>query len=260
MPTLTASTCAAPVKAFFLITVFSLITHLSPVAAEIRELESKTDQWLQLKQQTARERIKWHQDRQILEGSLAVLRAENDALQKRAEVLESANALYLNNQRSVERRLGEHQAKMELLAEFVRASEQLVADRAVAFPEPLRREIQPTLDRFLKDGEPLPNRLQNLISVLATIDQFNNSIRLHHQIRRDPDGTEYSARVLYWGLAQAFAVDVPGRRAWLVRPYQGAWVWEPAHEHAARIKRLVDVYENEETPSFVALPVTFQED
>ncbi len=184
---------------------------------------------------------------------------EKGIVEKTLESNRLASEQYINNEASLKGRIDAQKKALEVISNVLEAHQEKVDSIIVRLPEPLRSEIE-ALALKLKPNEEeastVAGRMQSLISILTMIDQFNNSLTLTHQIRKDPNGLEIDTRVLYWGLSVGYAVDAKGELAWRLIPNGDGWAWEDASSEAASIQAMLDIYENDRRPSLVPLRAT----
>jgi len=223
----------------------------------IDEIESDTDRWIELQSALSKESARWESEKELLENSIRVLNTEKEVIEGSLESNRLASELYLKNQSSLVEEIGQRKAALGVASEVLSDYREKVESIIARLPEPIREEVAALavkLDSEVEDSEgTVAGRMQSLISILAMVDQFNNSLTLTHQIREGANGRSFDTRVLYWGLSMGFAVDRSGELAWRLIPGEGGWTWEDASGEAASIKTLLDIYENDQRPSLVSL-------
>ena len=221
-------------------------------------IEDHTDRWMETQRRISEARNGWAEEREILQHNVVLLEREQESLKEKLEGHRLAASLYETTHRNVSEALEEQRAGTVQLAALQEQLEERVEQLVPRLPGPLMESLQPHLRRMaagrISDEVGMANRAQNLISILAVIDQFGNNLTLTHMVRDSEDDGEYEVRILYWGLAFAYAVDTQGKRAWLLRPTEEGWGWLERHDRAADIEAIIDIYEKRRKPTLVTLP------
>jgi len=241
-----------------------LIYHSAPAQPEqgnLETLKSETDRWLQIEREIASDRLDWRAEREVLESSHELLILEKNRSLRELEMLESANAVYMRNRDNLENKLQREREARTQLADKIDQIEKRLSHFVLRLPRSFQTANQ-SLSSLLETNEEIgiPARVQNIVSLMSRIDQFNNRLTLTREIRQKPDGREVSVKVLYWGLARGFAVNIPGDEAWILKPLpEGGWVWEQNNNLADKIIKLQAIHENDQTPELMELPVALKE-
>jgi len=227
----------------------------------IRRIEDNTDRWIELQRRISDEQNQWETEQEMITSRLAVLRKEQDLLRENLDSYRLANELYEKNRLNVFRELDELLEASETVGKRLIEFESRVLTMAGSLPAQLRENLDPLfrqIDGAGKEQEEersIADRSQTLIAVMSAIAQFGNTVNLTHTVRSSPlDGREFDVKVLYWGLAFAYAADAPGKRAWLLLPTADGWIWEDRSDQAKRFKALIDIYGKQREPELVTLP------
>ncbi len=226
--------------------------------ANVDAIESDAEKWIELQTRIAEENAKWKAEKELLESSILVLTTEQNSLKESLESNKIASDLYQKNRDRVTSRLEMNGAALGAMIDKMNEYEEKIASIYARLPEPLKKDVASLMKKIPAeiDYEPLSvaARIQSLISVLTSIDQFNNALNLTHQIRENSDGKSINVRVLYWGLSVGYAVDGRGEQAWILRPGESGWTWSAANEMAPDVVDLMNVYEKRESPRLISLP------
>lgn len=226
-------------------------------AGRISAIESDTDRWIELQSQIAKSKNDWKNERLLLGSSIEILEAEQATLIESIASNEQASGVYVANRDRIKRRVVEQRDSLAGLKEPLRALESELKVLLPRLPSPLRQEVQSHLAKVDAESASVASRAQSLVSSLTAIDRFSNSLTIKRVVRPGPDGGEVSVRVLYWGLAVAYGVDVANGRAWMIRPGGSGWEWQPRDEIFAEVLELVESYENRsDDPRLIALPAS----
>jgi hypothetical protein len=226
----------------------------APTLEETRLTMSK---WIETQQIISKEQSDWFQGREILlgrlelvkkeiatlEGQLGAAQADLDAVAaKRAELAEQQREL-----QSVSSSLAGRAASLEERVRALHAS----------LPAPLQERIEPLYERMPADPANTrvseAERFQNVLGILNAINQANQELSVHFEVRTMPDGAPAEVRVLYVGLAQAYYLSAAGE-AGIGHPDAEGWRWEPADEIADDLLTALEIQQGKHTPAFVPLP------
>jgi len=237
------------------------VTGLHVIADDrITNLESTADQWIDLEINASKERSAWKSERVLLESTIRSLEMEQAFLNEEVASNQLAADLYTKNFENVATAISDKKSALDTLKERLQAYEARLKLLLPRLPEPLSRDIRPLVGKLGEkiDDHPVSvaSRVQNVVTILTTIDQFNNSLTVTHQIRKTPDGGEFDTQVIYWGLAFGFAVDALGERSWRLSASDNGWRWEEDNEIATELVALIDIYERNREPELLTLPVS----
>ncbi|EDY81366.1 hypothetical protein VDG1235_984 [Verrucomicrobiia bacterium DG1235] len=245
-----------------LIAVF-LINSLIPYAATAQELDvlkDTTHRWIQTRNRISKDKSDWIAEKELLQGSIDTLTSTEEIFTDNVEILQMQSSDLAKKIEEANSQVASFVQTNEFIKSHVTVYEKRIQDLAKRLPTPLVDEIRPLLRKIPSeenDSTPTPNRLQNVIAISTLIDEFNNDLTLAHTIKTLEDGSAIEVRVLYWGLAGAYASNTDGTNAWIITPAQGEWTWNDALDNAPAIKRLFDVYDKSVDPALVQIPFSF---
>lgn len=110
-------------------------------------------------------------------------------------------------------------------------------------------------DPLLTTGE----RMQFVSTVLNRCSQFNQTLNGGDEVLAPGGETEPRVmEVVYFGLAEAYALDRVSGKAYLGFPGGPGWVWEAHPELVGPVSKLVAVYKDKADPEFVELPASLR--
>ncbi|MBD5781499.1 DUF3450 family protein [Pelagicoccus sp. NFK12] len=232
-------------------------------AQALDSLKDATDRWIQTRNRISKEKSQWITEKQLLEGSVDTLRSTQEILEENVAILEMQSQEIATAIKEAEFKVAQFEETNGIIETQVSVYEERIQKLAKRLPSPLIDKIAPLLRKIPKANGtkvPTPNRLQNVVAISTLIDEFNNDLTLAHTIKELDDGSVIEVRVLYWGLAGAYASNVDGSKAWVITPHEGEWQWTPATspERQTAIKSLFDVYDKTIDPKLVSVPFTFQ--
>lgn len=155
--------------------------------------------------------------------------------------------------------------KEGLLAASARAKEKAaelegqVRGLLKSLPSPLLAKIDPLVKRLPDSSAEtklaVAERFQTLVGILSEVDKFNGSVTIASEIKNIGAGGELQLNILYLGLGQAFAVDKPGKLAFVGVPGPDGWQWTPSEGIASAVKAAIAMHDNSQPASFVKLPI-----
>lgn len=223
---------------------------------------SVVEKWVEAKKMIAEARSDWTVEKEILGQSIAAFERELKSLDQQLEQVDSGSS-------QTDKELAEVQKEKEALeragGELKSALGKLegrLRGLAPGFPAPVVEKITPFFNRIPKDAEntksSLSVRLQNIVGILAELDQFNGSLVVVSELRKTESGAEVETRVLYLGLGQAYFVDKTGEFCGYGVSSSAGWTWHVQKEMGQAIAKAIGVYENSEPAAFVNLPVTIR--
>jgi hypothetical protein len=100
--------------------------------------------------------------------------------------------------------------------------------------------------------------MQNVVAMLNEADRFNSAITLAIEVRKDAEGKDRQVQALYLGLGHAYYADQGGSFAGVGVPGAEGWTWTVNAELGKTIRKVIDIYENEDGAKFVPVPVNIQ--
>lgn len=228
------------------------------LAKDLDILKQNTDRWIDIRSRASKEEAAWIADQVILGETIKTLEASRAALEGSVEYHQAQSRDIAAQSAEAEAKLAAFEQSNAFLAENVHRYEQRLSRLAPSLPQPLLDSIQPLIAKFPPAADdastPLPNRLQNVVAVMTMIDEFNNQLTLANTIRTLENGDAIEVRVLYWGLAAAYAASADAAQAWILRPSPDGWTWNPAPAEALAISQLFDVYDKRVDPALVPIP------
>lgn len=241
------------------IPICSLATLIS--AQELPDFKDATERWIQTRNRISQEKSEWIIDKELLTGSIDTLETTQEILEDSVRISELKNSELNEKIDQANERVEEYEESNQFILSNISAYEDRILSLSSKLPDPLKEEIAPLLRKIPKESSsttPAPNRLQNVVAISTIIDEFNNDLTLTRAIKPLDDGSIIEVKVLYWGLAGAYASSTDGSKAWIISPVEDEWSWVEEKENPAAIKRLFDVYEKVEDPALASVPFEFK--
>jgi len=225
-------------------------------ATPLNDVQEAAAKWADLRSETTRLESEWLSEKALLDASISHLESVADQLQLQQEVL-IADAK--KAQQEVDQLTAENQ---------LRAGQLAVANAQIARLAAELAELRPALPPRLSAALDLPFRtitnpelspadlMRHTMTILNRCQQFDQTFVLTEEVLPvTPDGQPRLLEVVYFGLAQACALDRSADEAFIGRPFEGVWQWEYVPGLAPEAVKLIDVRQDTVPPEFVELPV-----
>ena len=224
-------------------------------AETLEEVQKLASEWARLRTESSRIETDWSLEKGLLKSSITALESRIAALEENRAALAAANSKDLAEHAEAVARNAELSAGLKAdEASLVEVSQRLVALRA-SLPPRLSSALELPYRSLSKPGLPVGERMQYVMTIIGRTLSFNRMVTYAEEaVALDGGGEERMLRVLYWGLAQAYALDTSTRRAFLGRPVNGAWRWEPIPEAVPQVERLLAIHGEKADPEFVRVP------
>jgi len=231
------------------------VTLLAP-ATPLNQVQTAAAEWAQLRSETTRLETDWLTERSLLDASIANLNSQADLLELQHETLlaatakerqELADLTTANQTRATQ--LETTSARIEKLAAQLQALRPALPPRlSAALDLPFRSIMSPDLGPA--------DRMRHTMAILNRCQQFDRTFVLAEEVLTTTPGEgPRLLEVVYFGLAQACALDRSAGEAFMGRPVDGQWQWENVPGLAAAAARLIAVRLDEIPPEFVNLPI-----
>jgi hypothetical protein len=229
--------------------------------AEIQDTKNTVAEWVKTRHLISEERADWLVEQESLEMSLALLSQELENLDNSIQDVAATTTKSDQQKRELElERLAIEEADAAI-AQSITEMEAQIRRLVKTFPAPLLQRVEAALSRIPSDPEVTTAtsgaRLSNILVILQQAEKFNNTLTLATDTRKEGE-RKIQVSVLYWGLAQAYYVDMDRTVAGIGKPSAEGWTWTPAPEHAKSIGEMVSIYEGTGDVKFVTLPVKAQ--
>lgn len=260
-------------KAYYLSAILKYILVIFTVsgagaivyADQIDDVRNSLKEWVSVEKTISLEQETWREEKQLLNDISASLDQEERILRETITNAEQdvsrvdEERLELISRRdSYERSSGLFQQRLVL---YERQAEQLIP----RLPKILQDEVAQLINRLSlaeRGNYSLSERAQTLVNLLTAIQQFDGSITVANEIRTLSNGEELEVKVLFLGLSKAFYADSGKRTAGIGRPIDGGtdggWQWIEQNDLADDIINAVEIYENNQSPSLVGLPLEIE--
>lgn len=253
-----------PLLTFVLL--FPLLSH----GAEPSSLQELMTTWLNLESQRGKLLTDWNERKQQLENRVTLLDREAGVLKEMLEEA-SGDVSEVDERRqeltAEQQKLEEQQTRMESAVE--RAVIRLQA-LAIRIPPPLEKDWQKGLEQLSREEMTLSEKLEKILSLSKSAEQFERRIALHRDVMPLPAQDQSLRNVqvtqIYMGLSQGWYVNSAGDRFGYGYADADGWHWQHMTEQhqeagevavdAKQLLRIVAMIENPTQAEYVTLPVS----
>ena len=245
---------------------FPLMAQEAPAPATgPEELRKSVREWIETMREVQKEEDSWEKDREVLQGYREGLEKEiEDLTEQISRAKTDRDGAEKEDLEKIARRDAYAKAKESLVA-GVRELEAGLVTRFPLLPRALTAEpkVAQMMEEIRKDsalsgekaGEGIARRLNNALNLLSEVEKFQQTVHLRDELHKAPDGREFNMKVLYFGMAAAYAVNETGDFALVGTPGAEGWSFAEKSELAPRIKELVGVTTGDLDAKFVTLPI-----
>lgn len=242
--------------------IFALGIAKSDYAAEVNAsdtLQELVQQWIELQREMADAQRAW-------KGEKTLLLEEIKLLRHRKQKLKKSIASVKKQQRDAEKRSAKLEDERKKLTEHIDNLEHILAiinERLLRISPLLPPAVQDKIadeiaslqkDPRSKKTKAIDTSLKQTLTVLRAIQRADN--RLHEgRITLAPnEKQQIEMRVLYFGLARAFAVSPDKHFAAIGVPKASKWHWQWQNDIAPAVAKALSIMRDKQTADFVSLP------
>ena len=224
-------------------------------AEPLDEVQKLASEWVRLRAESSRLEMDWSTEKTLLQGSIQALETRLTGLEETRQAVLAAGA----RERGEQGDTSAHNADAALAltaaetrlqglsSELTRLRSSLPPRLSLALELPFRS----LAGKELSSGE----RMHFVMTIINRCIQFNRVITYSEEaVALEGEKEGRLLRVLYWGLAQAYALDTASHRAYAGRPVGQAWKWEPLPDSADQVATLFAVYNEKADPQYVPIP------
>ena len=228
--------------------------------ATVDDAQSMIERWLDTNRIISETRRDWMSERTLLLEEIKLLEMEASELEEKSERLENLNSQARRDREDALTKNQYYEEVLSYLGGKMDALEKSVLDILPTLPDPLLDQVASSVNliREVAVGRKRANnseRLQALVSIIQAADDFNSKVTLTHEMRTLNGPDSIQVRVLYWGLAGAYAMSPSGEVVQTGHPTHSAWIWENRPEYAEQIRQLISIREGIQEAAFIHSPI-----
>lgn len=230
----------------------------------IDDVQTSIERWIDTNRIISETRRDWASEQTLLIQEAKLLELELAELERKGERLAKLNEqAYLERAEAISRN-SQYAELMNYLEMKANALERKVLKIVPAFPKPLQDRIASSMVKIGVRPEDekqmsVSARMQALVSIISETEKFNHELTLVHEMRTVEAGKPVQVRVLYWGLAGAYAVSPSGEIAQVGHPGFEGWIWEDQPGFALQIAQLIRIREGTIEAEFIQSPMSINE-
>ena len=229
-----------------------------------QQMREEVTRWVETMSRIQKEEAEWARDSEVLANYKEGLASEIASIHQAIADAETRKAGADKKSFDLSAERDRYAASKTELAKRLRAMEQQMSAQLGVFPKPLLDE--PKVAQAITDlksalsladdkrEENTSKRLLNVITLLNEAEKFQQTVHVRPELHRDKSGREFNVKVIYFGLAMAYAVNDDGSLALAGKPTKDGWVFEESPTLANDIRRLLDSTTGDAEPAFVTLP------
>lgn len=248
--------------------LFRVLLVSGAMIATARAEDSVTDtrvalqKWVETRQMTSKLRADWSADKELLLESIRMFEREARNLDELIAKVDKGNGQIQAERTEQEKLEAQYKETSAKIKDLITTLEKKTVALVRTFPAPLQEKLDAFVKRIPEDSNASKlsagQRLQPLVAILAEADKFNGAITVVSELRKNEAGNVVQVRTMYLGLAQAYFTDKEGKFAGHGTPSGDGWKWKNEASLAPAIAKVIAVYENQQPPAFVTLPVSIQ--
>jgi len=231
--------------------------------SKFEEARTHIEKWVQTRQLIARRNADWRVERESIGQTIGLLQREIDLLKGEIDKSEQVDSEADAEKKRITLSLEDLKKANKVVDAALWGMERQALELMARFPDPLKDRTSNVRSRIpLKKedlrGRSAAERMQNVVAMLNEADRFNSAITLAIEVRKDAQGKERQVQALYLGLGHAYYADQGGSFAGVGVPGAEGWTWTVNAELGKTIRKVIDIYENEDGAKFVPVPVNIQ--
>lgn len=238
-----------------LVGMAALSLTLPASATPLNDVQAAAAEWARIRSETSRLETDWAAERQVLDASISGLRIQAEQAELEHEALVAESTKQRDEIAELTERNQINATKIEQTVDRVAALSAALIDLRPALPPRLSSALDlPYRSITIADLNPA-DRMRHTMAILNRCQQFDQTFVFAEEVLSvTPGEEERLLEVVYWGLAQACALDRSAGQAFIGRPIDGQWTWvaAPGLEDAAA--QLIAVRQDQAPPDFVELP------
>ena len=231
--------------------------------SKFEEARTHIEKWVQTRQLIARRNADWRVERESIGQTIGLLQREIDLLKGEIDKSEQVDSEADAEKKRITLSLEDLKKANKVVDAALWGMERQALALMARFPDPLKDRTSNVRSRIpLKKedlrGRSAAERMQNVVAMLNEADRFNSAITLAIEVRKDAEGKDRQVQALYLGLGHAYYADQGGLFAGVGVPGIEGWTWTVNAELGKTIRKVIDIYENEQKAEFIPVPVNIK--
>jgi len=234
----------------------ALLTVTPTTATPLNDVQEAASEWARLRSETTRLETDWLAEKALLEASIGNLESRADSLDLEHEALIADAAKAQQEVDDLTAANQQRAADLEVASDRIAALAQELAALRPALPPRLSAALDLPFRTIANPDLSPADRMRHTMVILNRCQQFDQTFVMAEEVMAMTEGEEPRLlEVVYFGLAQACALDRSAEEAFIGRPVDGIWQWELVPGLAAEAAKLIAVRNDDIPPEFVELPI-----
>lgn len=226
----------------------------SQTKSVVSNAEHLVTQWIALEKQNTQLKSEWQDTQQLLKQRIALLKQE----QKQLTALTSNHSHQMDEVTQQRQKLLTLQTSMEQtqahLSSWLNKEYAQIRNIHPQLPPPLANSWQTTLSNL--DKENVSKRLESLLSLYQSFDEFNQRVSTQQATITDENGQKKMVQQLFLGVARGWYLTLDGSKAVSGQPTASGWQW--LHQRpveAQQVKNALAMLAHKQEAKLVTLPM-----
>jgi FtsZ-binding cell division protein ZapB len=234
------------------------LPHLT-ANANMNEVRDVYKEYITIRKVIGEEKHEWKTQQSAMTDMITVVEMEIAALRAAMETMEAKMSGADEERALLQEKLDGLRQMSNSYDQQITGYENRIKTMRDWLPENLVKDVQPLFARLPQDPAATrlsySQRLQNVVGILAQVNNFNSDLRLFTEVQ-EVAGGRMEVQTLYFGLGMAIFSDVGGKFAGYGVPTESGWQWKRAEaSEAVAISHAIDVHANRRAPAFVSIPM-----
>jgi hypothetical protein len=206
------------------------------------------------------EQQRWEEQKAYLENEQKLLLKEKKILTERIEEAKKSKSEHEVEIAEVKRSIEQSDEALHHLTPAIERVEIALRNWKDLLPDSLQREFPGDFDK-INIEESLSKRLQEVYGSYAYLEELSNSVRITQEIiALEQDDNPMLFDVIYFGLAQAYAVSKNNKTAAIGRYNEKDFVWKKSENFAGIVREAIKLVEGDIAPKMVFFPIAVNSD
>lgn len=236
-----------------------MLSPLETNRSDLTLLREMMDKRIEVEKACAEEKNQWREGKDLLQQRVSLIKMEiEDLSKKKTESEKSITDAELKKAELLKNKDALVQSLQELRDQITRFEAEIRPLQAW-LPDVVKEKVAPLYQRIPEPDQTakvsLAERYQNVLGILNELSKANGLINIVSEIRTLKDGKPVEVKTLYVGLAQAYYVNVTGKKAGRGQPTEKGWIWEENDNLAGSVQTAIGMLESKTKAHFVAVPV-----
>ena len=253
-----------PTKTRLIRTCISLcLLNCAGATQAIDSTRNLVKEWVAAEKAISGEAAEWQHKQALLSDLRALTRTEIETLQQSIHEIEASATVADATRAALVSEQAALRTERQRIAAFLAEVEPKLLAIRPSLPTPLAEKLTRSYQRIPNDPSDsalgIAERMQTVISLLTTINQFDRTITVHEELRTLDNGTTSEVETVYIGLGAAYSRTRSGKDAGFGQPGSDGWSWQSQATLAPAIRDVIDIAQNNTRDArFIALPVELQ--